>query len=110
MQGGSQSEGDVYIRQVPGGCLCCSAISVVDARQLATTGIERLLAWLKSLSIARIKAVVITTGGIVSVNGVSGALHLGSVDEVSCSRLELLDDCALPEASMHEALLQCLHP
>ncbi len=71
---------------------------------------ERLLAWLKSLSIARIKAVVITTGGIVSVNGVSGTLHLGAVDEVSCSRLELLDDCELPEASMHEALLQCLHP
>jgi G3E family GTPase len=69
---------------------------------------KRLLAWLKSLSLLRIKAVVITAGGIVSVNGVPGTLQLGSVDEVNCSRLELLDNQALPEEPLQEALLQCL--
>ena len=69
----------------------------------------RLLTWLKGLSVARIKAVVITADGIVSVNGVPGNLHLGSVDEVNCSRLEVLDDQALPEESMQEALWECLH-
>lgn len=71
---------------------------------------ERLLAWLKGLGLLRIKAVVITTGGIVSVNGLCGKLQLGSVDEVSCSRLELLHDQELPEASLQASLLQCLHP
>jgi len=69
----------------------------------------RLLTWLKSLTVARIKAVIITADGILSVNGVPGNLQLGSVDEVNCSRIEVLDDQALPEKSMQEALWLCMH-
>ncbi len=68
----------------------------------------RLLNWLRNLSATRIKAVVITPGGILSANGVPGALHLGAVDEVNCSRLELLDDSAFDVESLHREFMNCL--
>lgn len=68
----------------------------------------RLLNWLRGLSVTRIKAVAITPGGILSANGVPGALTLGTVDEVNCSRIELLDDTAFAVDRLHREFINCL--
>lgn len=52
---------------------------------------EGLFSWLNGLSVARVKAVMITGEGIFSFNGQDGVVSVSELDETQDSRIELID-------------------
>lgn len=54
-------------------------------------GFRDLFCWLNGLSVARLKAVMITDEGVFSFNGQDGVLSVTELDETPDSRIELID-------------------
>lgn len=70
----------------------------------------RLKAWLDSLSMERAKGAFITTAGIFGYNRAGDEAHWWPLDEISCSRMEVIDAAPLADSALKAGLLGCLQP
>ncbi|MGX9462782.1 CobW family GTP-binding protein [Shewanella sp. A14] len=71
---------------------------------------EKFMAWVefvKTLNVLRLKAIVITSDGILSVNMVDDKLTLDELDEVLDSRIELISQATLDDKRLQQQLLEC---
>lgn len=67
---------------------------------------ERLFSWLNGLSVARVKAVMITGEGIFSFNGQDDVVSVSELDETPDSRIELIDDNPIDADDVERILLE----
>ena len=68
----------------------------------------RLKAWLDSLGMERIKGAFITTKGIFGYNRAGEDALWWPLDEISCSRLELIDSMPFTDSDLEQGILNCL--
>ncbi|MGS0680512.1 CobW family GTP-binding protein [Shewanella sp. 125m-7] len=66
---------------------------------------DQLLALIKNLQFARVKAVMITEEGIAGFNGVDGELSIVELDDAMDSRIELLSMSPIESTDIESALL-----
>jgi G3E family GTPase len=74
---------------------------------------NQLFGWLSGADFLRAKAVIHTNAGVYSFNAENGVLSVNQLplqapDEISDSRLELIDDQPIPADAMEQALLNAL--
>lgn len=67
---------------------------------------DQILSFIKSLQVARVKAVMITEEGIAGFNGVDGELSVVELDDAMDSRIELLSMSEINPQDIETALLQ----
>jgi len=65
---------------------------------------DGLFCWLNGLSLARVKAVMITGEGIFSFNRADGVVSVGELDETPDSRIELIDDQPIDVPAVEQVL------
>ncbi|MHA7879924.1 MAG: CobW family GTP-binding protein [Saccharospirillum sp.] len=68
----------------------------------------RLRTWLDGLELERIKGAFITTSGIFGYNRAGKDVQWWPLDEIGCSRLELIDPQALPGSQLEQGLIATL--
>ena len=72
---------------------------------------ECFMGWVntvKSLAVLRLKAIVITTDGILSVNMVDDHLILDELDDALDSRIEIIGEALLDNTLLQKQLMACL--
>lgn len=72
---------------------------------------ERFMAWIDTVKIdnvLRLKAIVITSDGVLGVNMVDGSLALNELDDTLDSRVEIISDIPLEHQKLQQQLLACL--
>lgn len=68
-----------------------------------------LKAWLDSLGMERVKGAFITSSGIFGYNRAGLDAQWWPLDEISCSRLEIIDSSPLASEGLTHSLLGCVH-
>ena len=69
---------------------------------------DRLVQLFQSVTLARLKAVVITLDGIATFNLVDSRLRIGELDDALDSRIELISEQPLDSQAWRQRLLACL--
>ncbi|AZG74094.1 CobW family GTP-binding protein [Shewanella livingstonensis] len=72
---------------------------------------ERFMTWIDTVKIdkvLRLKAIVITSDGVLGVNMVDDKLVLNELDDALDSRVEIISDMPLENARLQQQLLSCL--
>ncbi|GGQ21960.1 CobW family GTP-binding protein [Shewanella litoralis] len=97
-----------YIYKTNQGECCFSYGWIVDSQRSAV--FERFMAWVesvKSLNVIRLKAIVITFDGILSVNMVDDKLTLDELDDALDSRIEIISGNPLDGDTLQQQLFEC---
>lgn len=66
---------------------------------------DEMIAWVKSLDVLRLKAVIITDEGIAGINFIEGEMTVTELDDVMDSRLELISLNSIPAEGIEAKLL-----
>lgn len=97
-----------YIYKTNQGEGCFSYGWVLDSQR--SVDFDRFMVWIDSvklLNVIRLKAIVITFDGILSVNMVDDKLTLDELDDALDSRIEIISDKPLDGGTLQQQLFEC---
>ncbi|MCT8985826.1 GTP-binding protein [Shewanella sp. KJ10-1] len=98
-----------YVFKTNQGEGCVSYGWIIDSQRCLS--FESFMQWIESvkeLKVLRLKAIVITLDGVLTVNMVDGHLNLGEHDDALDSRIEIISDKQLDADVLQQQLLECI--
>jgi G3E family GTPase len=104
-----QFDAQGYIYKTNQGEGCYSVGWIIDCQRCFD--FARFMVWVesvKSLNVMRLKAIVITFDGILSVNMVDDKLTLDELDDALDSRIEIISDKPLDGDTLQQQLFECV--